>query len=117
LRGDVDEGEFLQTAIFAGKTYLNIRLATTLQQKQDLAAMIHLCNAGPAKAFARGFRLIAGERCGDHDVATYLAQVNAMSGNSCTSALRHRVRAAAHHRQPTAFAPFLPARSASGSSG
>jgi hypothetical protein len=51
----------------------------TLQQKQDLAAMIHLCGAGPAKAFARrGFRLIAGERCGDHDVATYLAQVNAM---------------------------------------
>jgi hypothetical protein len=50
-----------------------------LQQKQDLAAMIHLCGAGPAKAFARrGFRLIAGERCGDHDVATYLAQVNAM---------------------------------------
>jgi hypothetical protein len=32
-----------------------------------------------AKAFARrGFRLIAGERCGDHDVATYLAEVNAM---------------------------------------
>jgi hypothetical protein len=51
----------------------------TLQQKQDLAAMIHLCGAGPAKAFARrGFRLIAGERCGEHDVATYVAQVNAM---------------------------------------
>jgi hypothetical protein len=32
----------------------------TLQQKQDLAAMIHLCGAGPAKAFTRrGFRLIA----------------------------------------------------------
>ena len=51
----------------------------TLQQKQDLAAMIHLCGAGPANAFARrGFRLIAGERCGEHDVATYVAQVNAM---------------------------------------
>ena len=51
----------------------------TLQQNQDLAAMIHLCGTGPAKAFARrGFRLIAGERCGDHDVATYFAQVNAM---------------------------------------
>ena len=38
----------------------------TLQQKQDLAAMIHLCGAGSAKAFARhGFRLIAGERCGE----------------------------------------------------
>jgi hypothetical protein len=41
--------------------------------------MIHLCGAASAKDFARrGFRLIAGERCGDHDVATYLAQVNAM---------------------------------------
>jgi hypothetical protein len=44
------------------------------QHKQELAAIIHLCGAGPAKAFAsRGFHLIAGERCGDHDVATYLA--------------------------------------------
>jgi hypothetical protein len=49
------------------------------QQKQELAAVIHLCGAGSAKAFARrGFHLIAGERCGDHQVATYLAQINAM---------------------------------------
>ena len=49
------------------------------QQKQELAAIVHLCGAGPAKAFARrGFHLIAGERCGDHDVATYLAQIRAM---------------------------------------
>ncbi len=49
------------------------------QQKEDLAAIIHLCGTGPAEAFARrGFHLIAGERCGDHAVATYLAQVNAM---------------------------------------
>ena len=49
------------------------------QQKQDLAAVIHLCGAGPAKAFAhRGFHLAAGQRCGDHDAASYLAQVNAM---------------------------------------
>jgi hypothetical protein len=41
--------------------------------------MIHLCGAGAAKAFAqRGFRLITGERCGEHDVATYLASVKAM---------------------------------------
>ena len=41
--------------------------------------MIHLCGAASVKAFAgRGFHLNAGERCGDHDVATYLAQVNAM---------------------------------------
>ena len=49
------------------------------QQKQEVAAIIHLCGAASAKAFARrGFHLIAGERCGDHDVATYVAQVNAM---------------------------------------
>ena len=51
----------------------------TLQQKQDLAAIIHLCGAGPGDAYARrGFRLIAGQRCGDHDIGRYLGQVNAM---------------------------------------
>ena len=51
----------------------------SLQQTQDLAAIVHLCGAGPAAAFARsGFQLMPGERCGDHDVAIYLARVNAM---------------------------------------
>jgi Transglycosylase SLT domain len=56
------------------------RIATaTLHQKQDLAAVIHLCGAGPGDAYAkRGFRLTARQRCGDHDVRGYLAQVNAM---------------------------------------
>ena len=50
----------------------------TPQQKQDLAAIIHLCGAGPAEAFLRNdFRLAPGEHCGDHDAATYLARVNA----------------------------------------
>ncbi len=49
------------------------------QQKQDLAAFIHLCGGGPATAFARrNFRMIAGERCGDHLVAAYVSRVNAM---------------------------------------
>jgi hypothetical protein len=49
------------------------------QQKQDLAAFIHLCGAGPATAFARrNFQMISGERCGDHLVAAYVARVNAM---------------------------------------
>src|SRR5580704_11844008 len=49
------------------------------QQKQDLAAFIHLCGAGPATAFARRhFQMMAGERCGDHLVAAYVAHVNAM---------------------------------------
>ena len=48
-------------------------------ERQDLAAFIHLCGAGPATAFARrNFRMIAGERCGDHLVAAYVLRVNAM---------------------------------------
>jgi len=53
--------------------------AASAQQKQDLAAVVHLCGAGPAQAFARrGFHAAATDRCGDHAVATYLAKVNAM---------------------------------------
>jgi len=51
----------------------------TLQQKQDLAVVIHLCGAGAGDAYARrGFRLTAGQHCGDHDLRDYLARVNAM---------------------------------------
>ena len=51
----------------------------SLQQKQDLAVIAHLCGAGPAAAFARGgFRLKGDEHCGDHDVAGYVARVDAM---------------------------------------
>ena len=47
------------------------------QQREELAAVIHLCGTGRARAFARrGFRLTPGERCGDHDVAAYLARMN-----------------------------------------
>jgi len=53
--------------------------AATLQQKQDLAAIIHLCGSGPGDGYARrGFRLTPGQKCGDHDVKGYLAGVNAM---------------------------------------
>lgn len=53
--------------------------AATLQRKQNLAAVIHLCGAGAGHAYARsGFRLIPRQRCGDHDVSHYLAQVNGM---------------------------------------
>jgi hypothetical protein len=63
-------------AILAGRPR---HARATLQQRQDLAALIHLCGAGPARAFARrGFRLLPGQRCGDHDAARYLASVNAM---------------------------------------
>lgn len=53
--------------------------AATLEQKQNLAAVIHLCGAGAGEGYARrGFRVIARQRCGDHDVRSYLARVNAM---------------------------------------
>jgi hypothetical protein len=53
--------------------------AATLQQKQDLAAVIHLCGAASGDAYARrGFRLPDAARCGDHDARSYLARVNAM---------------------------------------
>jgi Transglycosylase SLT domain len=54
-------------------------VAASLQHKQALAAVIHLCGAGAGDTFAkRGFRLIDGQHCGDHDVHTYLEHVDAM---------------------------------------
>ena len=51
----------------------------TRQQKQDLAAIIHLCGGAAGDVYAqRRFRLGAGQRCGDHDVRAYLTQINAM---------------------------------------
>ena len=51
----------------------------TLQQKQNLAAVIHLCGPAAGQAFAsRKFRLAPRQRCGEHDAAAYLARVNAM---------------------------------------
>jgi hypothetical protein len=76
-------------AIELAAVYLNRNIESILagypntapraEHKRELASIIHLCGAGSAKAFAqRGFHLRAGERCGEHDVATYLARVNAM---------------------------------------
>lgn len=51
----------------------------TLQHKQTLAAVIHLCGAGAGDEYARrGFRLAAGQRCGDHEARAYLDRVSAM---------------------------------------
>jgi hypothetical protein len=55
-----------------------IRFAT-VQQKQSLAAVIHLCGAGAGDLYARrGFRFAEGQRCGDHDPRVYLARVDSM---------------------------------------
>ncbi len=63
----------------AGTLERNRIADATLEQKQDLAAVIHLCGAGAGDTYAkRGFRLTPDQRCGDHDVRGYLSQVNAM---------------------------------------
>jgi hypothetical protein len=63
----------------AGTLERNRIAGATLRQKQDLAAVIHLCGAGAGDAYARrGLRLTDGQRCGDHDVRGYLARVDAM---------------------------------------
>ena len=49
----------------------------TLQQKQDLAAVIHLCGAGAGEVYARRrFRLVSGQRCGEHETHVYVSRVN-----------------------------------------
>jgi hypothetical protein len=52
----------------------------TLQQRQRLATVIHLCGAGAAAQYVRqGLRTSPGEHCGDQDVAAYLGRVQAMT--------------------------------------
>ena len=51
----------------------------TFKQKQDLAAVIHLCGASAGNAYAaHGFRLTPNHRCGNHDIGNYLVRVNGM---------------------------------------
>jgi len=51
----------------------------SLEKKQDLAALIHLCGPAAGETFAkRGFRVAAGQRCGEHDARGYLDRVNVM---------------------------------------
>jgi hypothetical protein len=53
--------------------------AATPERRQNMAAAIHLCGPGIGDAFAaRGFRPAPKERCGDHDLGAYLAQVDSM---------------------------------------
>lgn len=51
----------------------------TQSQREDLAALIHLCGGGPATKYARRrFEVMPSERCGDHLVPAYLSKVNEM---------------------------------------
>ena len=55
------------------------RRAASALQRQHLAAVVHLCGAGAAAAYAqRGFRFADGERCGAHDPREYLRRVDEM---------------------------------------
>jgi hypothetical protein len=66
----------LHRRVTATLARLDIASATPAQ-KQDLAAVIHLCGNGRGEAFARrGFRPAPGERCGAHDLRGYLLQMN-----------------------------------------
>ena len=51
----------------------------SLQQKHQLATLIHLCGAGAGNRFAaRGLQLSAGQKCGDHPARGYIAKVESM---------------------------------------
>ena len=54
--------------------------AATPMQKRNLAAVIHLCGRATGIAYAkRDFHLLAGQRCGDHDVGRYLERVSRLT--------------------------------------
>ena len=54
-------------------------LRATLEQKQTLATLMHLCGAGAASDYARrGFALSPGQSCGSHDARGYLTRVASM---------------------------------------
>lgn len=50
----------------------------SLRQKEDLAALIHLCGAGAGERYARRGLRVANQRCGDHDVRAYINRVQGM---------------------------------------
>jgi hypothetical protein len=51
--------------------------SATPEQKQQLAAVIHLCGAAAGESYARrGFRPGEKQRCGDHDLGRYLARLD-----------------------------------------
>ncbi|WP_083742041.1 transglycosylase SLT domain-containing protein [Bradyrhizobium mercantei] len=72
------------TAIYLDRNVARVLAAApkataSSRQRQDLAALIHLCGTGPGRAFVRrGFQPATGERCGDHLVAAYIAKVKGM---------------------------------------
>jgi hypothetical protein len=65
------------------------RVNGTSEERQRLAAVIHLCGATAGEAFARrGFRPLPGQRCGEHGLRAYLSRVDA---------LKHEFRKLSNH--------------------
>ncbi|MEX2240179.1 MAG: hypothetical protein WD775_05740 [Burkholderiales bacterium] len=77
---------FLDKSVDRTLNALRIR-NTTLRQKQDLAAIMHLCGVAAGEAFARrGFRLASNQRCGGQNVGAYLGQLYAVQRTFATLA-------------------------------
>ena len=69
---------YLDRAVTAVLLAHHVRRAS-LQQKQDLAAVIHLCGAGAGDLYVRrGLRLTRGQMCGDHEARVYVRRVDAV---------------------------------------
>lgn len=65
---------------------------TTLQQRQDLAAIIHLCGAGAGRAYIkRGLQLRPHQRCGDHNLSAYLARIKALKRRFVKPATKNEI--------------------------
>jgi hypothetical protein len=66
----------------------------TLEQKQRLAALVHLCGAEAGDRYARGgFELASDLRCGDHDARDYIGRVAAMKRVFAALAAREQLSA------------------------
>ena len=69
---------YLDTAVTDTLLANHARFAS-LRQKEDLAAVIHLCGAAAGDLYVRrGLRLTEGQMCGDHEARVYVRRVNAM---------------------------------------
>jgi len=69
---------YLDRAVTAALLAHHVQFATP-RQKQDLAAVIHLCGAGAGDLYVRrGLKLTAGQMCGDHVARVYVGRVDAM---------------------------------------
>ncbi len=69
---------YLDRAVAGTLERHGIRRATRTQ-KQNLAALIHLCGAGTGEGYARrGLRVSPGQRCGDHGAGYYIKRVDEM---------------------------------------